>query len=111
VIAEVLVLIRLVNRVFLVARDPLSLDRRQWEKSGLLRPRQLWKTYDYGQSSQNQSSASTPQVCSHSLPRSVAVLSVRLRISLGGDNPISSSDHWFDRVTPCDYFSETGKNG
>ena len=36
-IAEILVLVDLVDRIFLVARYPLPLDRRQREEPGLLR--------------------------------------------------------------------------
>src|SRR5262249_46186652 len=38
VIAEILLLVDLVGRVFLVARDPLPADRRLWEQTGLLGP-------------------------------------------------------------------------
>src|SRR5205823_3558283 len=56
-IAEVLLLVDLVDRVGLVARDPLPADRRQREQTALLRLRPLGQTDRAGQPHQHQRSA------------------------------------------------------
>ena len=112
VITEILMLVSLVDRIFLVARHPLPLDRRQVGKARSValalapassRP---WSTLPEPVLGLDSSSLFA------FLASSGRGGLVRLRIPVGGDNPVSSSDpDWFDRVTPYPYFSETGQNG
>jgi hypothetical protein len=64
-VTEILVFVDLVGRVLLVARDPLSADRRQRKEPGLLRLGPIRQADDQSQHGQNQSLAPPPADCSH----------------------------------------------
>ena len=64
-IAEILLLVDLVDRIFLIARDPLPPDRRQREEPGLLSLHAPGQADDPGQHDHRQRVGHAPRVRSH----------------------------------------------